>query len=120
MKTALIATAVVILAGTAAYAQDSGPTYNNSIHQSAGDRDSRGTPKYYHSQRGERGAYRQGREYQGREYQGRTSDDWMQGRSTTGSGSSFDRSGPLYDDSIHQSAGDRDSRGTPKYYNQDH
>ena len=118
MKAALIASAVVILAGASAYAQDYGPTYNDSIHQSAGDRDSRGTPKYYHSQRGERGAYRQGRDY--RNYEGRRSDEWMQGRSTTGSGSSFDRSGPVYDDSIHQSAGDRDSRGTPKYYNQDH
>jgi hypothetical protein len=30
--------------------------------------------------------------------------------STTGAGS-----GPYYDNSIHQSAGDRDSRGNPKY-----
>jgi hypothetical protein len=114
MKAALIASAAIILAGTAAYAQDSGPTYSNSIHQSAGDRDSRGTPKYYHSRRGERGAYRQSRDYRGR----MSDDDYMQGRSTTGSGSSFDHSGPFYDNSIHQSAGDRDSRGNPKF-NQD-
>src|ERR1700751_1469716 len=93
MKAALIASAAIILAGTAAYAQDYGPTYNNSIHQSAGDRDSRGTPKYYHSRRGERGEYRRGREYgRGYGYEGRgRSDDYMQGRSTTGAGSSYDR-----------------------------
>jgi hypothetical protein len=27
--------------------------------------------------------------------------------------------GPYYDNSIHQSAGDRDSRGYPKYYKGD-
>ncbi len=117
MKAALIASAVIVLAGAAAYAEDYGPTYSNTIHQSAGDRDSRGTPKYYHSPRGERGAYRRDRErrYEGREFgderRGR-SDDYMQGRSTTGAGPS---SGPFYDNSIHQSAGDRDARGTPKY-----
>ncbi len=117
MKAALIASAAIILAGTAAYAQDYGPTYNNSIHQSAGDRDSRGTPKYYQSRRGERGVDRRNRDY-GYEGRGR-SDDYMQGRSTTGAGSSYDRGGgPFYDNSIHQSAGDRDSRGNPKY-NQD-
>ena len=108
MKAALIAaSAVLALSGVTAYAQDAGPTYNSSIHQSAGDRDSRGTPKYYqHS--------RQSRVYRQRMYR----QDQEQPM-TTGAGSSYDSNGPFYDNSIHQSAGDRDSRGTPKY-NNDH
>ena len=98
MKSVLIAaSAMMVLAGLGtASAQYAGPTYSNSIHQSAGDRDSRGTPKYYQS---ERSHYRHGRYV--RAYP----------RSTTGAGPS----GPYYENSIHQSAGERDSRGTPKY-----
>jgi hypothetical protein len=95
---AVLAVSAVILAGiVTATAQSSGPTYSPTIHQSAGDRDSRGTPKYY--QRYGISRYRQS-------------------RSTTGAGQSLNAppSGPFYDNSIHQSAGDRDSRGTPKYY----
>jgi hypothetical protein len=99
MKSVMIAaSAVMILSGVAtASAQSEGPTYSNTIHQSAGDRDSRGTPKYY-----------QPAPHQ-RTISSRHSKSKM---STTGAGSS---SGPFYDNSIHQSAGDRDSRGTPKY-----
>jgi hypothetical protein len=98
MKSILLAaSAVVLLSATpGAYAQSAGPTYDNSIHQSAGDRDSRGYPKYYQSGR-----------HTGRHYgQARSS---RMNRETTGAG-------PYYDNSIHQSGGDRDSRGNPKYY----
>ena len=37
------------------------------------------------------------------------------GAQTTGEGPSVPSNGPFYDPSIHQSAGDRDSRGFPKY-----
>jgi hypothetical protein len=49
MKTIVITSAMLLaLAGVpAANAQSEGPTYSSTIHQSAGDRDSRGTPKYY-------------------------------------------------------------------------
>ena len=99
MRNILIAaSAMAVLAGIGpALAQDSGPTYSSSIHQSAGDRDSRGTPKYYQSGRSH---YR---------HSGRFARGYP--RSTTGAGPS----GPFYDNSIHQSTGDRDSRGTPKY-----
>ena len=83
-----------------ANAQGAGPTYSGTIHQSAGDRDSRGTPTYYQSARHH---YRHGR----------TSERYM--RATIGAGSSSE-AGPFYDNSIHQSKG-RDSRGTPKYNN---
>jgi len=103
MKSALIAaSAMMVLCGLAtANAQSAGPTYSDTIHQSAGDRDSRGTPKYYQS---ERRHYRPG--YVTRRHVERYS------RTTTGAGPS---EGPFYDNSIHQSKG-RDSRGTPKYY----
>jgi hypothetical protein len=105
MKAALIAaSAVVVLAGlSTANAQSAGPTYSDTIHQSAGDRDSRGTPKYYQSER---------RHYR----HSRTSNRYT--RSTTGAGPSSGAGpeGPFYDNSIHQSIG-RDSRGTPKSYN---
>jgi len=98
MKRVLIAaSAMMLFVGVgSASAQNAGPTYSNSIHQSAGDRDSRGTPKYYQS---ERSHFRHGRYVRAAP------------RSTTGAGPS----GPFYDNSIHQSTGDRDSRGTPKY-----
>jgi len=103
MKAALIAaSAMMVLCGLAtANAESAGPTYSNTIHQSAGDRDSRGTPKYYQS---ERRHYRHGRVSR-RD----VSERYM--RATTGAGPE----GPFYDNSIHQSKG-RDSRGTPKYY----
>jgi hypothetical protein len=105
MKVALIAaSAALALSGlTAANAQSAGPTYSDTIHQSAGDRDSRGTPKYYHSARHH---YRYGR----------TSERYMRATTGTGPSSEAGPSGPFYDNSIHQSKG-RDSRGTPKYYN---
>lgn len=99
MKSLLLAaSAVVLLSATpGAYAQSAGPTYDNSIHQSAGDRDSRGYPKYYQSERRSSRHYRQARSSR------------MNRSATTGAG-------PYYENSIHQSAGDRDSRGYPKYY----
>ncbi|HUI96801.1 MAG TPA: hypothetical protein VLX44_13670 [Xanthobacteraceae bacterium] len=98
MKSVLLAaSAMMALAALgSANAQNAGPTYSNSIHQSAGDRDARGTPKYYHS---ERLYHRHGRYVRAAP------------RSTTGAGPS----GPFYDNSIHQSSGGRDARGTPKY-----
>src|SRR5256885_9208117 len=93
MKAVFAVSAIVLASIVTASAQSSGPTYSRTIHQSAGDRDSRGTPKYY--QRYGVSRYRSS-------------------RSTTGAGPS--RSGPSYENTIHQSAGDRDSRGTPKYY----
>lgn len=104
MKAVLAAaSALVILSGiAAANAQNAGPTYSNTIHQSAGDRDSRGTPKYSQSERWHYRHHMMSRNMPRGHYM----------RSTTGAGSS----GPYYSDSIHQSAG-RDSRGTPKTYN---
>jgi hypothetical protein len=99
MKLVMIAAsaAIVAFAGIgSASAQNAGPTYSNSIHQSAGDRDARGTPKYYQP---ERPTYRK---------HVRSNRAW---RTTTGAAAS----GPTYSRTIHQSAGDRDSRGTPKY-----
>lgn len=100
MKVIVIAaSAVLVLSATgAASAQSAGPSYSDTIHQSAGDRDSRGTPKYY-----QRAGRYDGRNSRQRNVSGRSS------RSTTGAG-------PFYDNSIHQSGGERDSRGTPKYY----
>jgi hypothetical protein len=91
MKAGLLATASVLLLCSApvAFAQSSGPNYSDTIHQSAGDRDSRGTPKYY--QPAHHRHHRHHRHYR-----------------TPGYG------GPAQQNSIHQSAGDRDSRGTPK------
>jgi len=107
MKSALFAasTAILLCAAPVAYAQNAGPTYSNTIHQSASDRDSRGYPKYYQSERRTwrhpRLGYMERSPRMGRSYNRST---------TTGAGS-----GPTYDNSIHQSAGDRDSRGNPKY-----
>jgi hypothetical protein len=57
MKTAMVVITAILLAGVAnANAQSPG---QNTIHQSAGDRDSRGTPKYYHR-------YRSAKHYRGR------------------------------------------------------
>ena len=101
MKSVLLAaSAAVLLYGMpAAYAQSAGPYYSNTIHQSAGERDSRGFPKYYKS----------GRHSSRFHAQARASRKHMP--STTGAGA-----GPYYDNSIHQSVGGRDSRGNPKYY----
>jgi hypothetical protein len=101
MKSILLAaSAAILLCGVpTAYAQSAGPTYSNTIHQSAGDRDSRGYPKYYQA----------GRE--SARHHGQVPASRKNMPSTTGAGS-----GPYYDNSIHQSAGDRDSRGNPKYY----
>ena len=93
---AIVVTAIILASTVGASAQSAGPYYSRTIHQSAGDRDSRGTPKYYqHS---------------------RTSRKHL--RSTTGAGdeTSGPPAGPYYSRTIHQSAGDRDSRGNPKYY----
>jgi hypothetical protein len=93
-----VSASAFVLAGVATVtAQSYGPTYSRTIHQSAGDRDSRGTPKYY-----QRYGVSRSRHV----------------RSTTGAGPSGNAPpfGPYYEPSIHQSAGDRDSRGTPKYY----
>lgn len=105
MKAILAAASVVaVLSGiSVANAQNAGPTYSSTIHQSAGDRDARGTPKYYQSG--------------GRHYRNQASRRYT--RSTTGagpSGAGTSGAGPYYDNSIHQSKG-RDSRGTPKTYN---
>ena len=100
MKACAIAVTAIILGGTVgAFAQTGGPYYSNTIHQSAGDRDARGTPKY-----------NQGTAYH-RTY------NRAYGHSTTGVGTeSGPPAGPYYSNSIHQSTGGRDSRGTPKYY----
>ena len=98
MKAVLAASAIILAGIASASAQEYGPTYDRTIHQSAGDRDSRGTPKYY--QRSSRSSYQRSR-ISSRPV-----------RSTTGAGPV----GPYYEPTIHQSAGDRDSRGTPKYY----
>jgi hypothetical protein len=99
MRAILLASAVVVGMGYAsASAQSAGPSYSDTIHQSAGDRDSRGTPKYYQRSRTSNKASNK------------------RVRSTTGAGTREDDSaGPFYSNTIHQSAGDRDSRGTPKY-----
>ena len=45
-------TTAIVLAGTAnSNAQGVAPYRSNTIHQSAGERDSRGLPKYYQSRR---------------------------------------------------------------------
>ncbi len=111
MKAVLAAaSALMILSGiAAANAQSAGPTYSNTIHQSAGDRDSRGTPKYYRSERRHLSQHRHYRHHM------TSRGEYM--RSTTGAGPSAESpSGPFYENSIHQSKG-RDSRGTPKHYN---
>jgi hypothetical protein len=96
MKALVIAAATIVMASTLyANAQSAGPTYSDTIHQSAGDRDSRGTPKYYQHARISKRHH----------------------RSTTGAGG-VSGQGPYYSNTIHQSAGDRDSRGNPKYYKQ--
>jgi hypothetical protein len=97
MKAVLAASAVILAGIVTASAQSAGPTYSPTIHQSAGDRDSRGTPKYYKRYR---------------------TSLYRQSRSTTGAGQSLNAppSGPFYENTIHQSAGGSDSRGTPKYY----
>jgi hypothetical protein len=100
MRAILLASAVVVGMGyVSASAQSAGPTYSDTIHQSAGDRDSRGTPKYYQSSHASHKASNK------------------RVRSTTGAGThaSDPSAGPFYSHTIHQSAGDRDSRGTPKY-----
>lgn len=103
MKALLVIPAIMLAGLTTAGAQSAGPYYEPTIHQSAGDRDSRGYPKYYQR-------YGQSRH--------------RAVRSTTGAGPAYDYGpngrpvppqGPFYDNSIHQSAGDRDSRGFPKY-----
>lgn len=105
MKAVLLAASAAVLlcaATPGAYAQSAGPTYDNSIHQSAADRDSRGYPKYYHSERRTPRHYRESSRVR------------RNLPATTGAGT-----GPYYEKSIHQSAGDRDSRGNPKY-NREH
>src|SRR5262249_41238542 len=85
-----------------ANAQSAGPYYENTIHQSAGDRDSRGLPKYYERSGTSVNAVNRSRPGTRR-------------RSAVGAGGSVPASGPFYSNTIHQSAGDRDSRGLPKY-----
>lgn len=92
MKTLLGASAILLLcAMPGAYAQDTGPKNDSSIHQSAGDRDSRGTPKHYQPSHAR---YYGHRHHYGYSHRG--------------------ASGVRYSHTIHQSAGDRDSRGNPK------
>jgi hypothetical protein len=97
MKLLLAGAVALVVAGTLGVnAQSAGPYNSNTIHQSAGDRDSRGYPKYQHSTRTRHHRHMM---------------------STTGAGD-FNRGqapGPYYSNSIHQSAGDRDSRDYPKY-----
>jgi hypothetical protein len=90
MKTVMIAvTAIVLASGVGAYAQS---TEQNTIHQSAGDRDSRGTPKGYERPMVSKTHYHSRRHHH-----------MHMGMH------------PMKNDpSIHQSAGDRDSRGGPK------
>jgi hypothetical protein len=99
MKTLLATSAIVLLCSVPSFAQDTKPdtgTKNdNTIHQSAGDRDSRGTPKYHQSSRN----YHHYRHHRYHRYAYRTHRG---------------PSGVRYENSIHQSAGDRDSRGNPK------
>jgi len=85
-----------------ANAQSAGPYYENTIHQSAGDRDSRGYPKYYQRSGISESAFNRARPA-------------TQRRSTVGAGRNVPASGPFYSNTIHQSVGDRDSRGFPKY-----
>ena len=48
MKAYAIAVTAIVLASTvSASSQSEGPYYSNTIHQSVGGRDSRGSPKYY-------------------------------------------------------------------------
>ena len=103
MKAVLVIPAIILAGLTTASAQSAGPYYERSIHQSVGDRDSRGYPKYYQ---------RYGQSRHGA------------ARSTTGAGAAYEYGtngrpvppqGPFYDNSIHQSVGGRDSRGYPKY-----
>jgi len=103
VSVAFITSSVVAFSiAEAAIAQSAGPIYESTIHQSAGDRDSRGTPKYYQRYgAAEHHSYRHGAV--------------KQRSSTVGAGRAVPVSGPFYSNSIHQSAGDRDSRGTPKY-----
>ena len=57
MKTLILAISAISLANVAS-ASAQAPAEKNAIHQSAGDRDSRGTPKYYaryHSRKHYRG-----------------------------------------------------------------
>ena len=92
-RTLVFVTSLALMAATAVSAKafDAGPYYKDLIHQSAGDRDSRGTPKYYEPATGRVSKHLK-------------PTHWTR----TGAG-------PYDSPSIHQSAGDRDSRGTPKY-----
>lgn len=96
-----IALAVIALdPASSANAQNAGPYYESTIHQSAGERDSRGLPKYYQRSGISEGAFNR---------------IGSARRSTARTGRTVPASGPFYSNTIHQSAGDRDSRGTPKY-----
>ncbi len=94
---AISVTAIILGSIVCASAQSEGPYYSKTIHQSAGERDSRGTPKYYRPAHRHSGA---------------------SAPFTTGAGGETSGAppGPYYSKTIHQSAGDRDSRGNPKYY----
>jgi hypothetical protein len=98
----IASTVIALCSAQVVMAQVAGPSYDSTIHQSAGDRDSRGTPKYYQ---------RSGTSDKRRNHHATA----KHLRSTVGAGTSVPPSGPFYDNSIHQSAGGRDSRGTPKY-----
>lgn len=95
--------AVALLAGiSAASAQTPAPA-DKSIHQSAGDRDSRGTPKQATRPHLNRTAHLKKKRHGAR----------SMGAETTGANRIGNVGGPRNDPSIHQSIG-RDSRGTPK------
>jgi len=98
---ACVALAVIALdPASYANAQNAGPYYESTVHQSAGERDSRGLPKYYQRSGISQGAFNR---------------IGSARRSTARTGRTVPASGPFYSNTIHQSAGDRDSRGTPKY-----
>ena len=94
MKVLMASAALLALTSAAgAYAQGAGPYYDNTIHQSAGGRDSRGFPKHYRHH------------HAARRHVGPGAGNIVKGEPP----------GPYYSNTIHQSAGGRDSRGFPKY-----
>jgi hypothetical protein len=116
---ALMATAaaVALLAGiSAASAQAPAAGTDKSIHQSAGDRDSRGTPKRYTRVKTQKRVKMDAKQFDSSIHQSAGDRDsrGTPKRYTSGSGPRV--KGPVQknDPSIHQSAGDRDSRGNPK------
>jgi hypothetical protein len=123
MKTLMAtAAAAVLIAGIAAANAQNAPAAGNSdktIHQSVGDRDSRGGPKHYtHVKTHRNKAMMRASQFNSSIHQSagdRDSRGTPKRRTTTGSAPRVDAApGSLKNDpSIHQSIGS-DSRGTPK------